>query len=457
MEAVGAAASVISIVEIVGRVSASAASFMRDIKDARKDLIQVRKDMSDLSTPRAGDMPHSQQHIINIAHSCGAVLLEIETVLREGRSRLAWVTSGKEKVDRLRERLETCKLSLRCRAGLSDYCNRATGSSFMTSRRSSTRFVGDLSAIQRDVALLLGKFDNIEPKAAEGQGSADDAVGLPGGVLIDRFLNDCRSDTQTVLDNVEYQQDQDFEDIPPSQVQAEAQELAPDMFEIIQCCYRHDPANTEEIDNGRFTLYHDGQPVPPASWDDFVGPGRSIGLKLWKDETIDFTDAICRMFLPPWSVVKTWKNGIIHARGVQGIIKQAFLHVEHHGDGVGKDYVLRNEVDKGHYDLLGLDDTIIMPVAWEQVIKPGMGVKTRMWPEETCKWLARQAGRCQPEYTARPGCSASIQEERSPPATGSVPQPPVAADSPREPIGLPAPQQLNQKQDTGLGSFAPDV
>lgn len=125
MEAIGAAASVMAIVEIVGRVSASATSFMRDIKDARKDMIEVRKDMADLSTvlrmiaedldhPGHGpdDAAHSQQHIVDIAHSCGAVLLEIEVVLRDGRSRLAWVTSGKKRVDGLRARLETCKLSL---------------------------------------------------------------------------------------------------------------------------------------------------------------------------------------------------------------------------------------------------------------------------------------------------------------------------------------------------------
>lgn len=119
----------IAIVEIVGRVSVSAASFMRDIKEARRDIIQVRKEMLDLSTvlrmvaedldyhshsssSRADNMPHSQQHIVGIAHSCGTVLLKIETVLRKGRSRLAWVTSGKQRADRLRERLETCKLSL---------------------------------------------------------------------------------------------------------------------------------------------------------------------------------------------------------------------------------------------------------------------------------------------------------------------------------------------------------
>lgn len=131
MEAIGAAASVMAIVEIVGRVSASATSFMRDIKDARKDMIEVRKDMADLSavlrmiaedldyhgqgppsSSRPDDAAHSQQHIVDIADSCGAVLLEIEVVLRDGRSRLAWVTSGKKRVDGLRARLETCKLSL---------------------------------------------------------------------------------------------------------------------------------------------------------------------------------------------------------------------------------------------------------------------------------------------------------------------------------------------------------
>jgi hypothetical protein len=126
MEPVGAVASVIAVVELVGRVSASAASFMHDIKDARRDMIQVRKDMSDLSiilsmvaedlepdrSSSPGEMSHSQQHIVGLTHTCRTVLLEIETVLRKGRSRIAWVTSGKATVGTLRKRLETCKSSL---------------------------------------------------------------------------------------------------------------------------------------------------------------------------------------------------------------------------------------------------------------------------------------------------------------------------------------------------------
>lgn len=73
----------------------------------------------------------------------------------------------------------------------------------------STRIVGDVSGIQRDVALLLNKVDSIERTAWGGQESPYDTA-FPGGVMLDRFLNECRSDAQTVLDNIDYQQDQDY-------------------------------------------------------------------------------------------------------------------------------------------------------------------------------------------------------------------------------------------------------
>lgn len=244
----------------------------------------------------------------------------------------------------------------------------------------STQIVSDVSAIQRDVTLLLGKVDDIERKASGGEESPYDAAS-PGGFMLDRFLNECRTDAQTVLDNIEYQQDQHFDYVRPKPL-AETLGLAynfnpevkpgftssspspivlfitslghehkipleqcrtwpvrerpppprgrgplplgqgcqslsakagkidrmqQDMLEIIKCSYRHDPAGTEEIENGRYTLHHDGQPIPPASWDDFVGPGRSVGLKLWKDDSIDFNDAVGRTFHLPWSMVNTWK------------------------------------------------------------------------------------------------------------------------------------------------------
>lgn len=74
--------------------------------------------------------------------------------------------------------------------------------------------MGDLSAIQRDVTLILGKVDNIESKASAGE-EGPDSVEATGVVMLDRFLNDCRSDARTVLDNIEYQKDPVFETVPP--------------------------------------------------------------------------------------------------------------------------------------------------------------------------------------------------------------------------------------------------
>lgn len=88
--------------------------------------------------------------------------------------------------------------------------------------------MGDLSAIQRDMTLLLAKVDNIEQKTLEDLASGDGAAYSGDGFILDRFLNECRSDAQTVLDNIDYQQDQVFEEVPP-QVPAEVPEMASEL------------------------------------------------------------------------------------------------------------------------------------------------------------------------------------------------------------------------------------
>lgn len=77
------------------------------------------------------------------------------------------------------------------------------------------------------MALLLGKVDNIEQKASGCEESPGDAVEFPGGFILERFLNECRSDAQTVLDSIEYQREQDFADIGQPALQAESPKVAP--------------------------------------------------------------------------------------------------------------------------------------------------------------------------------------------------------------------------------------
>jgi hypothetical protein len=78
---------------------------------------------------------------------------------------------------------------------------------------------------------------------------------------------------------------------------------------------------------------------------------------------IKFKDAVGRKFSFPWHLCKTWK-------GMEGLIKQAFQHVD----------VIGAHVQEGHYDLMGPEGEIILPQVWETMIKPDWEVSMHMWP-----------------------------------------------------------------------------
>lgn len=96
---------------------------------------------------------------------------------------------------------------------------------------------------------------------------------------------------------------------------------------MIKCSYAHGPADAEQLNRGRFTLYQPAQAVSPASWDDFVAGVRSVALEVVSD-TIKFKDAVGRKFLFPWNLVNTREVSrvsfptlcqIIHAVPLTGI------------------------------------------------------------------------------------------------------------------------------------------
>lgn len=57
---------------------------------------------------------------------------------------------------------------------------------------------------------------------------------------------------------------------------------------------------------------------------------------------------------------------------MEDLIKQAFAHVD----------VIGPHVQEGHYDLMGPDGEIILPIIWDKTIQPGWQVTMRMWPME---------------------------------------------------------------------------
>lgn len=55
---------------------------------------------------------------------------------------------------------------------------------------------------------------------------------------------------------------------------------------------------------------------------------------------------------------------------MEGLINQAFAHVDH----------LADWVHTGNYDLLGPDQEIIMPQYWRETIQPDMQITMMLWP-----------------------------------------------------------------------------
>lgn len=80
---------------------------------------------------------------------------------------------------------------------------------------------------------------------------------------------------------------------------------------------------------------------------------------------IKFKDAVGRKFSFPWHICKTWK-------GMETLIKQAFLHVDTIGD----------HVHAGHYDLTGPDGEIILPQVWDTMVQPDWEITMHLWPME---------------------------------------------------------------------------
>lgn len=57
-------------------------------------------------------------------------------------------------------------------------------------------------------------------------------------------------------------------------------------------------------------------------------------------------------------------------KGMEELIKQAFLHVD----------VIGPHVHQGHYDLVSPDGEIVLPQVWDTIIQPGMAITMHMWP-----------------------------------------------------------------------------
>ncbi|EKJ76919.1 hypothetical protein NXS19_011110 [Fusarium pseudograminearum] len=113
-----------------------------------------------------------------------------------------------------------------------------------------------------------------------------------------------------------------------------------------------------------------------------VGEGTSAKLEEFETRAehgkIRFTDAVGRKFSFPFHLCATWQ-------GMEDLIKQAFVQVD----------VLGPHVMERHYDLIAPGGEIILPSAWERVIKPDWAITMTMWPMDKLPPLGRRVSMTQ--------------------------------------------------------------
>ena len=118
-------------------------------------------------------------------------------------------------------------------------------------------------------------------------------------------------------------------------------------------------AAQEEIEKARKAVEEEMEKAKKAAEEELAKLKPSDAPK----PPIKFKDAVGRKFSFPWHLCKTWK-------GMEELIKQAFLHVD----------VIGPHVHEGHYDLVGPDGEIILPQVWETMVQPDWAITMHMWP-----------------------------------------------------------------------------
>ena len=111
----------------IGQTSIAITSFVKSCREARKDLAEVARELSELKLVLElleGDqdvendkiLPESlQRQILSILSNCNGVLVKIEAALEKHRGRVGdirWVVTGKTEVANLRQSLEAYRCAL---------------------------------------------------------------------------------------------------------------------------------------------------------------------------------------------------------------------------------------------------------------------------------------------------------------------------------------------------------
>ncbi|KAL2070966.1 hypothetical protein VTL71DRAFT_13992 [Oculimacula yallundae] len=453
MEPLSAAASIIGVVHIIGQVVSAATTFMQNVRCARKEIVSVKKELSslkvileilveDFKDPANTDLPVNSSVVKetnSVALSCGVIVKQIGELMKV-RSSITWAVSGKAELAKLQASLEVLKSTLSVTLDLvSVIILKDIKSDTEQILQDTTTLKQGTSQMQNDISQILAKISQLQDEvhnAKSGNGPSD--------YMLERYLNNLKTDAETVVDESEYQDGHSdysedtysdghinheqqggflvelpeeniglqtknsFEETPlPGR--EEAQNLAPitftnsqgrktsipyhlgntwmNMSEWIRKSYDGDTkakemGNLTDLNDNKYRLIGpNNEVILPSLWDQLVQPGWEVSLKLREEPRAENKKPI--RFKDAVGRKFSFPFDLCHTwEGMQELINGAFLNVD----------VIGPYVREGHYDLVGPNEEIILPGVWATMIEPDWAVTMHMWPISEPPSLSSKSG-----------------------------------------------------------------
>ncbi|KAG9508131.1 hypothetical protein J7337_001694 [Fusarium musae] len=191
------------LITAIGSLSVSINTFVRSCREARSDLDRVSRELHSLQTvlelieEDAKDVtkpfpPTIQHHVSGIVTNCGSVVLEVETCIKkygDGRikSRVAWTINGQGDMEKLRLSLEAHKSALELALDMLSL------SLTKDIKADTTGIREDTAAIKDDTTLILLQIEQLQARLP-------DTAAAPNDYLLQRFLEDMATYTESTLD-----------------------------------------------------------------------------------------------------------------------------------------------------------------------------------------------------------------------------------------------------------------
>ncbi|KAH7180461.1 hypothetical protein DER46DRAFT_582494 [Fusarium sp. MPI-SDFR-AT-0072] len=199
------------LITAIGSLSISINTFVRSCREARSDLDRISRELYSLQTvlelieedAKDGTKPFPptiQHHVSGIVSNCGSVVLEVGTCIKkygDGRikSRAAWAINGQGDMEKLRSSLEAHKSALELAL---DMLSLSLTKDIKTN---TTEIRNDTAAIKDDTALILQEIARLQARLP-------DTAAAPNDYILQKFLEDMVTYTETTLDvDVSYSDD----------------------------------------------------------------------------------------------------------------------------------------------------------------------------------------------------------------------------------------------------------